>query len=278
MARDLANILRINKLTPIPGKDKIVVATVENWEVIVQKDQFEEGDLCVYIEYDTLLPITPTFEFLRKSCYSPKYDRFRIRNMKMAGVFSQGIVFPLSILPPEAVPGSVYKEGLVVADLLDIKKYDPEEPKVDIPKSKNKVHNFLMKNKLYRKSYMKLIGIGDKGYPSTIKESDETNIQKVFNRLKSNYPNMLYYKTEKLEGQAATFCLKYKKGLLGKLFKFREYNIYSHHIKMKKGEGSNWDKVSKKYFIEDNLRKLKKNYTLQGEICGPGIQKYLWVR
>lgn len=225
MARDLASILKINKLTPIPEKDRIEVATVENWEVIVKKGEFKEGDLCVYIEYDTLLPIRPEFEFLRKSCYNSKYNRFRIRNMKMAGIFSQGIVFPLSILPPESNKDSVYKEGLVVADLLDIKKYDPEEPKVDIPKSKNKLHNFLMKNKVYKKAYLKLIGVGNRKYPSTIKESDETNIQKVFNRLKEKYPDERYYKTEKLEGQAATFCLKYKDGLLGKLFKIREYSI-----------------------------------------------------
>jgi hypothetical protein len=32
--RDLANILKVNKITPIPNKDRIELATVENWEKI----------------------------------------------------------------------------------------------------------------------------------------------------------------------------------------------------------------------------------------------------
>lgn len=71
--------------------DRIVLATVLGWTVIVQKD-FKVGDEIVFAEIDSVFPEKPEFEFLRSK-------KFRIKTMKMGGVISQGIVFPLSILP-----------------------------------------------------------------------------------------------------------------------------------------------------------------------------------
>ena len=88
--RKLATIREVSEITPIEGRDRIVLATVDGWHVIVQKDDFKIGDKCVFIEIDSVLPETPWFEFLR-----PK--KFRIRTMKMSNVVSQGIAFPLSI-------------------------------------------------------------------------------------------------------------------------------------------------------------------------------------
>ena len=266
--RDLANILKINKLTPIIGKDKIELATVENWEVIVEKDAYSVGDLVVYIEYDTVLPIREEFEFLRSRCYSAKYDGFRITNMKMAGVFSQGIVFPLSILP-ESIK---VKEGLSVSEELGIRKYDIEEFTGSNPSSMrrkpSKLRKYLMRYKIFRKLLAtKKVNVGS--YPETVTKSDETNVQKVFNWLKVNKPDELYYKTEKIEGQAVT-CM-----LIGKKKK-PEYKIYSHNALRRDGDGSNWDVISKKYQVEKILRdlysKTKQKLAIQGEIAGGSIQ------
>ena len=48
--RKLASIQRVVDLQPIEGKDRIEVATILGWTVIVQKGQFKIGDLCIYIE------------------------------------------------------------------------------------------------------------------------------------------------------------------------------------------------------------------------------------
>lgn len=90
--RKLASIQRITALEPIPEKDKIELATVLGWRVIVQKGLYDVGDLCVYCEPDSVMPEKPEFEFLR-----PK--KFKIKVMKMAGVYSSGICFPVDILP-----------------------------------------------------------------------------------------------------------------------------------------------------------------------------------
>lgn len=270
--RDLASIEKIEKVTPIPDKDKIELASVGGWEVIVEKNKYKEGDLVVYCEYDTILPIRKEFEFLRSRCYSKLYDGFRIKNMKMAGVFSQGIVFPLSILPDKTQNKA--KEGMIVAKDLGIIKYDPEEKRERLSLNNSKKYSglkkILMKSKLIRRL---VLGKYEKKspYPPTVSKSDETNIQKTFNFLKNNYPEELYYGTEKMEGQAVSYMVL-KKG------RKRDFRVYSHNIirsNWKTGTG-NWEKVAQRDNLDKKLLKLKENICVQGEICGPGIQRNIY--
>ena len=88
--RKLASIKVVSNIVPIKDRDKIVLAIIDGWSVIVKKDEFTVGDKCVYCEIDSVLPETEQFEFLRKV-------KFRIKTMKMAGVVSSGICFPLTI-------------------------------------------------------------------------------------------------------------------------------------------------------------------------------------
>ncbi|MBQ7171918.1 MAG: hypothetical protein IJR89_06555 [Clostridia bacterium] len=88
--RQLASIKTVSNLLPIEGRDRIELAVIDGWSVIVKKDEFKIGDKCVYIEIDSVLPEREEFEFLRSK-------NFRIKTMKMAGVVSCGICFPLSI-------------------------------------------------------------------------------------------------------------------------------------------------------------------------------------
>lgn len=93
---DLSTISVIQEIIPIEGKDRIVLATVENYHSIVQKDEFRPGDKVIYVYYDSILPVRPEFEFLRKRCWSEKYQGFRIRPMKMGSTVSEGLVLSLS--------------------------------------------------------------------------------------------------------------------------------------------------------------------------------------
>lgn len=111
--RALAHIEKIESITPIEGKDRIVLAEVLGWTVIVQKSDYEVGQKCVFCEIDSVFPERPEFEFLRSK-------KFRIKTMKMGGVLSQGICFPLSILPE-----GNYKLGEDVTELMGITQYEP---------------------------------------------------------------------------------------------------------------------------------------------------------
>lgn len=72
MERKLASIQEIKDIQPIKGADRIEVATIMGWNVVVQKGQFNVGDKCVYVEIDSVLPERPEYEFLRPSCYINK--------------------------------------------------------------------------------------------------------------------------------------------------------------------------------------------------------------
>jgi len=97
--RKLATIQKIKELAPIPGKDKIVLASFygTGWQVIVGKDM-NIDDLCVYIEPDALLPDIPEFAFLKPRCWSNSLQKHRIKTIKLGGVYSEGLCLPLSIL------------------------------------------------------------------------------------------------------------------------------------------------------------------------------------
>lgn len=266
MARELAIVTRVQKIEPIPNYDRVVKATIENYPVIVQKDQFKEGDLCVYIGYDTLLPIKPEFEFLRKNSYSKLYNGFRIRNMKMCGMYSSGIAFNLSILPEGFQPN----EGDDVTDLLGVQKYDPEELQGVVQvqnKHKNPILLFLMRFRWFRKLYAKVVGKNVKQYPETVQKSDETNIEKLFNAYKAQRPGEEFYATEKMEGSAGAWMLYGKR---------RKYLVFSHNTIRSSKDNNTWAKVGRMYNLEKILRSEKRNLCIQGEVCGPSIQKNIY--
>jgi RNA ligase (TIGR02306 family) len=168
--RKLASIQKISKLEPIEGADSIVKATVLGWQLVVKKDEFNIGDLCVYCEIDSILPEKPEFEFL-------KPRKMRIRTIKLRGQISQGICFPLSILPPDVK----IEEGKDVTDILGITKYEPP-----IPAS--------------------LEGIAKGKFPSFIPKTDEARVQ-VLQDILDKYKGETFFYTEKLDGSSATYYL-----------------------------------------------------------------------
>lgn len=270
--RHLASIQKIEWIRPIEGKDRIVLAGVLGWQVIVQKDQFNVGDLCVYVEIDSQLPEKPEFEFLR-----PK--KFRIRTMKMGGVRSEGICFPLSILPARDKP---YELGEDVTEIMGVVKYEPQEDEKwwndlkEAPAEKPWLHKLpLMRFAWYRR----LVGAKGKskgGFPDFISKTDETRIQ--------NCPWILEDKehpwiaTEKIDGTSGTFALvRHKRFLLPDKF---EYIVCSRNLRLQRDNSIYWQ-VSDFYLIEECLKNLIGNrdwVAIQGECIGPKIQKNKYKR
>ena len=113
MARKLAHIEKIDWIRPIEGKDRIALAGVLGWTVIIQKADYNEGDKCIFCEIDSVFPEKPEYEFLRSK-------KFRIKTMKMSGVLSQGICFPMSMLPE-----GNYEIGDDVTEFMGITQYEP---------------------------------------------------------------------------------------------------------------------------------------------------------
>jgi len=172
--RNLASVQVINEIHPIPNADAIEVATVLGWHVVVKKDSFHRvGEKVVYCEIDSVMPENnPAFDFLKNE----KGEMSRIRTVCMRGQISQGIVFPMSILPE-----GEYEVGQDVTDILGVKKYEPEIPPDLIGKKKN-------------------------DFPSFVSKSDETRIQ-ILQDVLNKYEGVLTYESEKIDGTSATIFL-----------------------------------------------------------------------
>ena len=262
--RKLGSIQKIYNVNDIINADKIQVVNVLGWECVVQKDEFKIGDLVVYVEPDSILPEKPEFEFLRSK-------KFRIKTIRLKKQVSQGICFPLSILPK-----GKYKEGDDVTDIIDIKKYDPELSKetrmFEDSKSKNPIIKYLMKYKWYRKLFVTRV---KKGWPNFMVKTDEHRIQ-VVNFVLQNCKDVKLTATEKLDGQSASYgLLRLKRKWYQVEDKF-QYFVCSRNIHLKTKHECNYWKIADKYDIKNVLMDVigEQDFVyIQGEIIGPGIQK-----
>lgn len=262
MARALAHIEEINSIMPIENKDRIVLATVLGWTVIVQKD-FNVGDKVVFAEIDSVFPEKPEFEFLRSK-------KFRIKTMKMAGVISQGIVFPLSILPE-----GEYNIGDDVTDILGITQYEPtmdkEETDTESIKSDTKHYpKFLMRMSWFRK--LVLPKKQAKGFPSFISRTDENRVQNC-----PFYLNMdcKWIATEKVDGQSGSFTLQRVKGKHFWNKDTYDFAVCSRNLRIWNKDTSSYWTVAEKYNIEEILHKLigdNEWVAIQGECVASNIQ------
>lgn len=257
--RKLASIQRVRDVQPIEGKDRIGLAQIEGWQVIVQKQDFKPGDLCIYVEIDSVMPEKPEFEFLRSK-------DFRIKTMKMAGAVSQGICFPLSFQPQN----KEWHEGDDVTDVLGVKQYLPTmDTEENTLPQKKRYPAWLMRFKQFRRIFL---GKHKKkgGFPDFISKTDETRIQNVPQMQNDKEP---YVVTEKIDGCSATFALvRHKRWLLKDKF---EYIVCSRNLRLPVNDGSIYYKVSEKYDIQKKLLGMIGNkdwIAIQGECIGPKIQ------
>ena len=260
MSRKLAHVEKIEWIEPITGKDRIVLAGVLGWQVIVQKSDYAVGDLCVFCEIDSVFPEKHEFEFLRK-------NNFRIKTMKMTGVISQGICFPLSILPY-----GKYLIGQDVTELMGVTQYEPTmdiERDADI-QTKKKYPKFLMRYEWFRKLVFSKKEA--KGFPNFVSKTDETRIQNA-----PFYLNMdcLWIATEKVDGQSGTFTLQRIKGKFPWSKDKFDFAVCSRNRRLWKEDNSTYWYVAKKYNIESVLHEMIGTddwIAIQGECIGPKVQ------
>lgn len=244
MERKLATIRQIDNIQPIEGADMIELATVGGWKVVVAKDvNHKVGDLVVYCEIDSFLPIEPEFEFLRKSSYKKMADGtegFRLKTIKLRGQVSQGLILPLK----DAY--EVFKrntpnmdmdwfEGLEVTEMLNIVKYEPPVP-------------------------AQLAGQVKGLFPSFLKKTDEERIQNLTREFEE-YKNEVFYVTEKLDGSSVTYYVK--DGVFG---------VCSRNLDLVESETNSMWKFAITSGLKERLLALERNIAVQGEIIGEGIQ------
>jgi RNA ligase (TIGR02306 family) len=234
MERKLASIRKISDIQEIQGADMIELAIVDGWKVVVAKDvNHKIGDLVIYCEIDSFLPIKEEFEFLRKSSYKKMNDQegFRLKTIKLRGQVSQGLILPIHVLPLL----EMVHEGQDVTEMLGIVKYEPPIP-------------------------AELSGKVKGLFPSFLRKTDEERIQNLSGEIE-NWKDKTFYVTEKLDGSSATFY--YKDG---------EFGVCSRNLELLETEDNTFWKFARQVDLENKMRDFDVNISLQGELIGEGIQ------
>lgn len=98
--RELCRVIQIETLEEHTNAEKLELAIIGGWQVCVGLKEFKVGDLALYIEIDSLVPVDlPCFGFLAerstdlRTVDGKAYSR--IKTVRFRGELSQGLVVPL---------------------------------------------------------------------------------------------------------------------------------------------------------------------------------------
>jgi len=234
--RKLASIRKIEEIKSIDGADKICAYRVGGWWVVDSVLKYKVGDLAVYYEIDSFLPVRPQFEFLRKSSFKRmgSSEGFRLKTIRLRGQISQGLLTPI----PEGISNP--KEGDDLTEALDIVKYEPPIP-------------------------AQLAGKIKGTFPSFIPKTDEIRIQNFESEVGFSPVGERAYVTEKLDG--TSFTCYFNNGVFGVCGRNWELSETS--------DNSLW-RMANVLQLKEKMTKHGKNIALQGELVGAGINGNLY--
>jgi RNA ligase (TIGR02306 family) len=226
----LAEIQTINELKSIEGADRIEIAKVQGWQSVVKRGEFSVGDRIVFVPIDTVLQPASWNSFLQHKDDPTK--PIRVKTAKLRGTVSQGLIFPLTILPD---PFFEHDIGTDVADLIGVTKYEKPIPS-------------------------HLTGQVKGDFPThLLSKTDEDNLKSIIEVFEELKEADIIEATDKEDGTSATYI----KELDG------TFRVCSRNLELKDTESNVHWQMARKYNLKEDL---KAGYAIQGEIVGPGIQ------
>ena len=302
--RELAYVVIIDAVTPIEGYDRVELAHVGGWTVVVGKGEFKAGDPAIYFEIDSKLPEVEPFinmEFLAKK-------KYKIKTQKMCKSISQGLLmsaanfgwtiekhnYGYSIHEPNGAEHNAENESRFLTKQLGVTYYVAEDntrkaASADKYKKMAQRHGKLFSKQPFRWLMKRTWGkkllfvfFGKKKdkkseWPSWVAKTDEERIQNMPWILKDKEP---WIATEKIDGTSTTFTLKRGNG-----FKKDEFYICSRNVVFNKPDKACYYdtnvyiEMAEKYDIYNKMKNLLNHFTdcdwitIQGETYGAGIQK-----
>jgi len=249
-------VTEIKDLIVHPGADKLEIAIIYGFNIVVAKGFYTVGQKVLFIPPDSILP-----QKVEEILFSPdskiKLNKSRVRAIKIRGAVSAGMLadpLKLGIKKPE-----LEKD---YAEELGITKYEPpviaQGTGIKTPRNKPKENPFFHK-------YNGLDSI--KWYPDLFEEGEEVIVtEKVHGT---------HFRAGWVPSVANTFMKKIKKffGLLPEWeFVWGSNNVQLQERKNHKGfyDEDVYSKMVKKYDLKELLEPGEVVY---GECYGPGIQK-----
>jgi RNA ligase (TIGR02306 family) len=233
--RKLASIQKVWEIAPIENADAIELAKVRGWQVVVRKGEVAAGELCVYFEVDSFLPVEERYEFLRSTSYRKNDfmgEGFRIKTLRLRGQISQGLLIPLKQFPEYADQ----PVGTDLTEQLQVKKW--ELPEMETSGGTR---------------------AGD--FVPWCSKTDETRVQGE-PALLEELQGKPYYITTKIDGTSCTItCMEGQVQVCGRNLEYKD-----------DGKCAFWNYVHAQG-LDEKLLGLGRNLAIQGEYAGPGIQK-----
>lgn len=243
--RTLAQIVKVTNIRPIEGADKIELANVLGWEVVVKKDEFKVGDLGVYFTIGAVLDVNnPDTNFLQGKVLKTK---------KIRGVLSQGLLGPLVWLKNVGYDMENISENNDVTDILNVKKFVPLD---------------------------ELYEYFDDGYgvpfPSFVPKTSEKRVQQCPTALRELEGKDVVI-TQKFDGTSTTFVYCNNQFIICgrnrgmKPLSKVQNSEQTIDIDKTVNKISHYYEMEKLYDLENKMTAYGKNIAIQGEIIGPRI-------
>jgi RNA ligase (TIGR02306 family) len=266
-----AYVAKIDEIKEIVGADKIEQARIGGWNCIIQKGEYNVGDLVVVATTDAVIPESLSDE-MNVTNYLRKGQR--VRTVKLRGVYSECLIIPLKYAEKLTHPKAKWVEGTDMMELLGIFKYEPPVKQITLGSGRKIRYqdnpNFLVYYKFPNQ----------KNVPEMFNEGDEVQITR-----KIHGTNARYAVVKKVK---LSFWDKVKK-FFRVADKWIDYDFCYGSHNVEKGSDSQgfystdvWREISDKYNIKEKLWNFVKlnsledtgsGITLYGEIYGAGIQK-----
>jgi len=253
---NLATIQKVLRVIPIPDADSIELAFVLGWQVVIKKGEYKEGDLCCYIQIDTVVPETEYFDFLRER-------KYRVRTIRLRKQLSQGLIVPM--------PKGKFKEGDDVTDIIGVKKYEKPDNNPDrfekprMPKKWYKKAFYIFKYNFLYKIFPALKRKQRSPFPKhLVGITDEERIQNMPQVL-TKYAGKEFVVSYKLDGSSITI-------IHSKVFGKSKFRICSRRFELH-DKKNDWYRVFADTKFNLEVLKLVKHFgtndiIVQGEAIG----------
>lgn len=304
--KPLAYVVKVGEIREIPDADRIELASVMDYTVVVKKNEFKEGDLGVYVEVDSVLPDGleqwPDLrdKLVKLSQHDGEYEnwsedqihaevaeimkvhkypyfeflrgkKFKIKSMKLSkfGVVSQGILFrPVDLGLVDVKVGQDLTQRFEITEIVQ----DEEEAGLAAQYHKDGwLVKKLMRFKWFRdwRKRKKHPEVWDPTHPG---KSDEENVQKVYSKMYAKYPDEEWVATEKLEGQNITIFTEYEDQVKWLFFKKRVKHVGVCSRTREVPKGTEFWKTVERLGLDKEISAIEGEWFCRGEHVGPGIQ------
>ncbi len=234
MERKLASVQRALEILPIEGANAIELVRINGWQCVTKKGEFRVGDLGIFLEIDAIPPDAANFQFLWAAKDGAQQPR--PDKFRIRTMKLRGALSQGLFLPLNQFDLGDVAAGDDVTEKLGVTKYEPPLP------------------------------AGNQGeigglFPGFVPKTDEIRVQSA-PEVTAEIFNSPYAITLKYDGTSATYCVDARNG---------EFLACGRNYAISEGDSFYW-RIARQYDLPAKLA-AHPNMAIQGEICGPGIQK-----